>query len=240
MPLLPPLPLSGLGRATLAATSAVLALRNPRRADLVATLSDATAGLPLSILTARLVTKGGAGAAMLSTRSPERFPSIAEFKKMRQLPEGTLGREYARFMDVRKFNPRDRPEVNRSLVPNADEAWVLQRYRDVHDLWHVICDVPTTVFGEICLKWFEAVHTGGLPGPLLSAIGGPAKLRVRERFILVKEVVPWAVEVGTSCQDMMAIRYEDFLDRQVEDLRRVWKVQSPRAWLSDPEILYKG
>lgn len=239
MPVLPPLPLSVLGRTALAATSAVLALQNPKRADLVAALSDATVGPPLTRLSARLAASDGEGAKMLANRSPERFPSTSLFNDMRSLPDGTLGREYARFMDSRKFDHRDRPVVNRTLVPNEDEAWVLQRYRDVHDLWHVVFDVPTTVFGEISLKWFEAVHTAGLPGPLLSAVGGPARLASLERVVLVKEIVPWAVEVGTSCQDMMAIKYEDVLDRQVEELRKLWNVRSPREWLSNPDILYK-
>lgn len=237
--MLPPQPLSRLGRATLAATSAILALRNPKRADLVATLSDATAGPTLARLTSRLSAGGGAGTNMLSARSPARFPSTEMFIEMRSLPDGTLGREYVRFMDVRKFDHLDRPVVNRSLVPDPDAAWVLQRYRDVHDLWHVVCDVPTTVFGEICLKWFEAVHTGGLPGPLLSAVGGPARLGLRERLVLVKEIVPWAVEVGTNCQDLLAVKYEDVVDRQVVDLREEWNLQTPHGWLSEPEILYK-
>jgi ubiquinone biosynthesis protein COQ4 len=238
-PTLPPPPLSRLGRAALAASSAVLALRNPGRADLVASLSDATAGPALSRLTARLAAGGGAGAAMLSARSPARFPGDALFEQMRTMADGSLGREYARFMEVRRFDYRDRPPVNRALVRSDDEAWVLQRYRDVHDLWHVVCDVPTTVFGEICLKWFEAVQTGGLPGPMLSAVGGPMRLSGRERAVLVKEIVPWAVEVGGGCVDLMAVRYEDVVERPVTELREEWRVRSPRAWLSDAGVLYR-
>lgn len=240
MPVIPPQALTGFGRVALAASSAVLALQNPKRADLVATLSDATVGPALTRLTARLTTGDGEIANMLSARSPDRFPSTELFLEMRSMPDGSLGREYVRFMDDRNFEHRDRPRVNRSLVIDPDEAWVLQRYRDVHDLWHVLCDVPTTLYGEICLKWFETVHTGGLPGPLLSALGGPARLGFHERLVLVKEIIPWAVDVGTSCQDLVAVKYEDVVCKQISVLRDEWNVRTPRDWLSNPGILYRN
>ena len=31
-------------------------------------------------------------------------------------------------------------------------AYVMQRYREVHDFWHVICALPTSVAGEVALK----------------------------------------------------------------------------------------
>jgi len=36
----------------------------------------------------------------------------------------------------------------------------MTRYREVHDFWHVLCELPPTVLGEITLKWLEAVQTG--------------------------------------------------------------------------------
>ena len=43
------------------------------------------------------------------------------------------------------------------------------RYRQVHDFWHVLCDLPPTVLGEVALKWFELKATG-LPVCLFSGL----------------------------------------------------------------------
>ena len=42
-----------------------------------------------------------------------------------------------------------------SSLSATDVAYVIARYRQVHDFWHVLCDLPPTVLGEIALKWFE-------------------------------------------------------------------------------------
>ena len=71
-------------------------------------------------------------------------------------------------------------------------AYVMQRYRETHDLIHVIngmgigysmqfrMDTPVTLYlyrllGEIAIKWFEAIQTG-LPMCVLSSLGAPVKL----------------------------------------------------------------
>ena len=54
-----------------------------------------------------------------------------------------MGGEYARFMGVRHFSPADRPPVR--FVADEELAYVAARAREVHDIWHVLFDCPTTV-----------------------------------------------------------------------------------------------
>lgn len=54
------------------------------------------------------------------------------------------------------------------------------RYREVHDLWHVLSELPPTVEGELALKWFELIQTG-LPVCALGAVFGPLALPSTER-----------------------------------------------------------
>lgn len=228
--------LSSLGRAALAAGSAVMALRDPRRADLIAVLGEATGREALRRLTKR-VAMSSSGRSMLAVREPRRFPSMS-LEQMRSLPAGSLGAKYAAFMDVRNFDPNDRSAVYEELIPDPDQAWVLQRYRDVHDLWHVLMDTPTTILGELALKWFEAVHTG-LPVAMLSATFGPFLLKEGDRKFLLSEIVPWAVKSGRAANNLIAIRYEDHLHRDVEELRKEWNLVSPRMYFKNAELFYK-
>lgn len=230
-----------MARAALAASSAVMALRDPKRADLVGVLSEATAGPTLSKLTAR-VAASPTGGPMLVARRPRRFPAPEiDGGVLMCMPEGSLGKEYARFMEARGFEigGRGRTEVRRTLVTNQDEAWVLQRYRDVHDLWHVLCDVPTSLLGEIALKWFEAVQTGGLPGVVMGALAGPARLSAVDRRVVAEELLPWALRAGNQAVDLVSVPYEEYLATDLKDLRELWRILTPREYMKDASLLYK-
>eukprot|EP00171_Calliarthron_tuberculosum_P015519 IDg15519t1 len=226
--------LSIFGRGALAVGSAVLALANPARADMVAVLGEVTGGMALPRLRRRLE-QSPTGAEMLSSLQPARFPAegSASLPALRALPDGSLGRSYATFMDSRHFEPESRLPVR--FVNDARDAWVLQRYRDVHDLWHVLTGMPTNLLGEIAQKWFEAVHTG-LPVAVLSAAFAPARLDARKRALLASELAPWAVDSAGGAVDLLAIRYEDHLARNLDELRQEWNVKMPHV--SDPALLY--
>jgi ubiquinone biosynthesis protein Coq4 len=36
----------------------------------------------------------------------------------------------------------------------------MTRYRETHDLVHTLLDMPTTMLGEVAIKWVEATNTG--------------------------------------------------------------------------------
>jgi ubiquinone biosynthesis protein COQ4 len=231
--------LSPFGRAALAVGSAVLALRDPSRADMVALLGDATAGPLLRRLSRQVSASSPIGRDMVHTQSPARFPGPdCSLQALRALPPGSLGAEYAAFMDTRGFDPHDRPTVHRALVPDPRDAWVLQRYRDVHDLWHVLLGMPTTVLGELAQKWFEAAHTG-LPAAVLSAAVGPARLSADERRVLFRDLAPWAAKAGSYAVDLLAVRYEDHLHRDLNDVRDEWCILSTKDFLREPGLFYK-
>ena len=67
-------------------------------------------------------------------------------------------------------------------------------------------------------KWFEWKHTG-LPSCAMSALVGPVKLSSSDRYLLKNKYIPWANEAATTCQDLLSVKYEELLDRQVNELR---------------------
>lgn len=219
--------LSTLERLRLTLSSAALAAVNPSRADMVALVGDLTSGPMLQRLVTRIKSTPE-GHEMLASLHPTRFPANGRdsIVQLRELKDGSLGREYARFMDVRKFSPESRDAVR--FVDDAQHRWVLQRYRDVHDLWHVLTGMPTTLLGEVAQKWFEAAHTG-LPVATMSAVVGPVQLSTRQKRVLVTKLVPWAVSCGAKADNLLAIRYEDYLEVGVDELRMKWGITVPNV-----------
>ena len=59
-----------------------------------------------------------------------------DFDGLRKLPDGTLGREYTRFLDENGITPDAFEELPRVGDPRA--AWLMLRLRQTHDLWHVL------------------------------------------------------------------------------------------------------
>ena len=126
---------------------------------------------------------------------------------------------YAKYMDAHGFEAEERPEVVH--VKDEELAYVMQRYREVHDFWHVLVDLPPTVAGEVGLKWLEFAQTG-LPMAGLAGIVAPVRLSAQENVQLATAVVPWALHHSraTSAVDLMSVYYEELLDEPVDQVRR--------------------
>ena len=62
------------------------------------------------------------------------------------------------------------------FVDDVNLAYVAQRYREVHDLFHVLLDMPTTMLGEVTVKWVEAFQTR-LPMAATGGLFGAVRLK---------------------------------------------------------------
>ena len=210
------LPTNPLQKLAATAISAAKALRDPRRADMVGVLGEATGRVALEKIRSDLK-KTREGRLILSER-PIVDSSTINGDQLRELDENTFGHAYGRFLERYGFDPDDRTPV--ALVDDEELAYVLLRYRQVHDFWHVLFGLPPTVHGELVLKWFELVHTG-LPVAAFSALFGPLRLSSKQRRRLYDAHVPWATRQGRACtQSMLSVYYERCFDEDMDLLRK--------------------
>ena len=71
------------------------------------------------------------------------------------------------------------------FVDDAELAYVMTRYREAHDLMHVLIGaLPISALGELVVKVFEARQTR-LPMCALASIGGQYWLKPRCASILI-------------------------------------------------------
>jgi ubiquinone biosynthesis protein COQ4 len=87
---------------------------------------------------------------MQTNTQPRVDSNSVNLERLAALPPNTFGHQYAVFMRSQGFVPEDRAPVR--FVADPQLAYVLQRYREAHDFWHVLCAVPTSVQGELALK----------------------------------------------------------------------------------------
>ncbi|XP_030390984.1 ubiquinone biosynthesis protein COQ4 homolog, mitochondrial isoform X3 [Gopherus evgoodei] len=218
------IPTSPLQKALLSAGSAFMALYNPYRHDMVAVLGETTGSSALRSLRDKMK-HDPEGYQILQERPRIRLSTL-DVTGLRGLPDGTFGREYVRFLDSNRVSPDTRMPVK--FVDDEELAYVIQRYREVHDLMHTLLGMPTNMLGEVVVKWFEAVQTG-LPMCILGAVFGPVRLSARKLQILTTELVPWAVQSGRNASCVLNFYYENRWEQTVESLREEIGILHPPA-----------
>ncbi|XP_021782838.1 ubiquinone biosynthesis protein COQ4 homolog, mitochondrial isoform X1 [Papio anubis] len=216
------IPTSPLQKALLAAGSAAMALYDPYRHDMVAVLGETTGHRTLKVLRDRM-RRDPEGAQILQER-PRISTSTLDLGKLQSLPEGSLGREYLRFLDVNRVSPDTRAPTR--FVDDEELAYVIQRYREVHDMLHTLLGMPTNILGEIVVKWFEAVQTG-LPMCILGALFGPIQLSAQSLQVLVSELIPWAVQNGRRAPCVLNLYYERRWEQSLRALREELGITAP-------------
>jgi len=213
-----PLPLAGLPRAFVALGASLGALADPSRADLVALVGETTGARALAALRDGMRASAG-GAALLaarpSLRADARFSRGALAARAAAAPR-SLGGAHAAFMLSHGFAAAERAPVR--FVADAELAFVLARYRDVHDFWHVLAGLPPTLLGEVALKWFEAAATR-LPVAALAAAAGPLRLGAADRAALRGRLAPWALAAAARAVPLLDVHYEELLDEPLEAVR---------------------
>ncbi|XP_078151020.1 coenzyme Q biosynthesis Coq4 family protein / ubiquinone biosynthesis Coq4 family protein [Carex rostrata] len=211
--------LKGWQQAAVAVGSALGALMDPRRADLIAALGETT-GKPAFERVLQRMKNNTEGREVL-LHQPRVISS--QVSHAWDMPENTFGAAYANFMGSRNFSPDDRPPVR--FMDTDELAYVATRAREVHDFWHVLFGLPTNLIGESALKVIEFEQMF-LPMCFMSVVGGSARFNERQRRLFFQHYFPWALRAGVKSTDLMSIYYEKHFSEDLEEVRRKWSIET--------------
>ncbi|KIJ51538.1 hypothetical protein M422DRAFT_224237 [Sphaerobolus stellatus SS14] len=225
------IPLNWFENAVLATGAAVTSLLDPRRGDMVAAVGETTAGPALPRLRDTML-KSAEGRRILKQR-PRVNSDTVDMDALAKLPEGTFGRTYVTWLERCGVTPDTREPVR--YIEDPEQAYVMQRYRECHDFYHSICNLPVSVTYEIALKYFEFANFG-LPMTALSAVFGPLRLNSTQRSRLFKEYVPWALRCGGSARCLIDVYWEERWGQNVDELKAELGIWDPPAaiWPKKP------
>ncbi|MCY1058956.1 Coq4 family protein [Nannocystis sp. SCPEA4] len=96
-------------------------------------------------------------------------PLTLRLEDLRAMPEGSLGREFAAFLDQRKLDPTG---VYHSALDKPGDALEMKRHLErSHDLWHTVLGFDTDVAGELGLQAFYIAQLHSPLGHLLLSAG---------------------------------------------------------------------
>jgi ubiquinone biosynthesis protein COQ4 len=158
---------------------------------------------------------------------------LTDRDRLRGLPEGTLGREYARFLDVERISAEGLVEASDDDPDDAhfldERARVLsRRLRDTHDLWHVVTGYQRDLLGEAALLAFTYAQTGNHGIGFIVVIG---TLRLwREGYGDVVALVHRAWRRGRRAASFVAADWESLLSIPLVEVRSRLGVDEPPAY----------
>ncbi|KAK4540638.1 Ubiquinone biosynthesis protein [Oleoguttula mirabilis] len=215
-------PLTLVERGALALGSAFGSLRNPHRHDLIAALGEATAKPYFVSRLRRAMLENPTGRRILKDQ-PRISSQTMSLEKLRQLPDNTVGRAYAAWLDREGVTPDTRDAVK--YIDDPEEAYVMQRYRETHDFTHAITGLPVIIEGELAIKAFEFANTV-LPMTALSLVA-VVRLKPIERKRFFETYLPWALSNGLKAEEVVNVYWEEELATDVDVLRRRLGIEKP-------------
>ncbi len=140
-------------------------VRDTGRLDLVFALADAlTDPKEMSPTLQAMLARPGV-AEFLANPTP---PLRADLATLRAMPEGSLGRAFAAFLDQRGLDPTGLYHSD-----EGDQGSEVQRFKlhmeRTHDLWHTVLGYDTDVAGEVAVQAVTMAQLGsGLGTVILS------------------------------------------------------------------------
>jgi len=114
------------------------------------------------------------GRRMLSER-PSLQGKELDLAALERLPQGTLGHEFARYFRDNKISP-----FETTLELKNDVDFIGKRYRETHDLLHVLTGYATDVMGEMELQAYALGNLGIRTALLIVAVGTLGQIKSRQ------------------------------------------------------------
>jgi ubiquinone biosynthesis protein COQ4 len=168
------------------------------------------------------------GARILSEKR-SLFATLSDSAALAALPDGSLGREYHRFMAAENLSPEGL--VAPSQAYRGDDqvtdavALFRDRMRDMHDLTHTLTGYGRDPLGELCLLAFMYAHSGNM-GMALIVLMGFSRLESKG----ARKAVIQAWRQGRKARWFPDMDWEAMLPEQLDALRQRFNIIAPTAY----------
>ncbi len=173
----------------------------------------------------------GARQAYMMVESADRLHDRAWLES---LPQGTVGRAYLDFIDVRNLSAYGLAGESRKVADSEIEAahpyaWYARRLRDVHDLWHVLTGYRTDALGEACVVAFSLPQTRSAGFGLIAAGVAIEAARARTGHPCARAVLQAWLR-GRRAAWLPALDYEALMSVPLEQARARLGLSGPTLY----------
>lgn len=163
--------------------------------------------------------------AMLKDRYLSPSPDVEE---LGALPEGTLGREFARYLVDNELDAnllRESAFIGAHRARGEDVGYLAERGFQLHDLFHVLTGYDTTPLGEVRVVSFTVAQTPA-PYPAMIIATRPLQMVLYKPELLppVMDAISEGWALGRRAKSLMGVHWEEYWDHPLSDLRKTYNL----------------
>lgn len=205
--------------------SSIGAFLHPERNEFIVALGESTATESFLLSLRSDMLHDPVGRQILKDR-PYITSDHLNLEKLKLYPDNSFGKCYYEWLIREHCSPDTRVDVK--FIDDEELAFVFQRYRQCHDFYHALLNLPVYREGEIALKLFEYLNLG-IPFGGLGALFAPWNVKKSiERERLFQIYYPWALKTAYHCKkNLINVYWEKILDKNVDELRQELNIQLP-------------
>lgn len=168
--------------------------------------------------------------SLILNEKPRIRNNILDLNKLSDYDANTLGKHYYNFMKKHEFKSDERPLIK--YYDDLENAYILQRYREVHDFFHVLLDYDIEVVEEIAIKIYESLHLK-LASCSLAALFGSLRLIPNGEIIrLTSLFIPHIKYNAENNLFLMNVYFEKLLEKDIEELRKSLNIIPLKDYIS--------
>ena len=153
----------------------------------------------------------------------EEYDPEMDVERLQSLPDGTLGREYARFIRANAIDPLG--DLLELPAPKNVLEYTFRRAYKLHDVMHVVLGCDTSVLGEVRIVSYsvgQRPHDDGAAADLaLAVLFLHLALRKPGEFKQAIRLAREWLELGERTRLYATFRLEDLLERPVAEIREM-------------------
>ena len=171
----------------------------------------------IAYLKIELLRIGGSPNLLAKLQDVKDYYPTVDLDELAQLPEGTLGYEYAQHMKRNNIHPL---VISPDLIEAAKANPFALRFTATHDIFHILLGFDTTYAGEIGVLGFTI---GQGYSKFLNAYEGVVKniypLILRSQAKQIRANLERGKAIGEQAQCLLAYPFELSWSRPIDDIR---------------------
>jgi ubiquinone biosynthesis protein COQ4 len=162
---------------------------------------------------------------------PELSSSQVDYDALRALPKATLGGAYVRHLDGNGLTA-DSQAAPTQYVDDPDMAYLMRRFRQTHDVWHVLLGLGVTGHEEVIIHWFSWGQLRLPVSAMIMIFGTMKHLVLERRWGALRNSAIDAYRSGRDAKPLLGVYWERMWDQPLDQVQaRVGLRPLARRWL---------
>lgn len=172
-------------------------------------------------------------ARALLADKPRLAKGDVDFDALRALPVDSLGGHYVRHLDRHGLDPDLLADPfghwSGARYDDPDTAYLHERYRQTHDLWHALTGLGVEGYEEVLVHAFTWAQLHLPYSALIVAFGTLKHVLFERRWEVLRRRLREAWEAGRDARPLLLVRWEDRWETPLDEIRATYRIRSLTA-----------